>query len=87
MNEFRGSFKEITSPDSLGRLLVAGSYLLPAPNRYRKMIEHAECKTSWGEGNFDNDAIIARQSTEFEWPNPQGLEFDLFDCYLSWGKA
>ena len=71
MAEFRGCFKEVGKPVD-GGLLDLGDYLvLAAPNRYRK----------------DTTDVIARQLVEFPYPNPIGIEFVLFDCYLAWEKS
>ena len=68
MAEFRGCFKEVGNPVD-GELLDLDDYLLlAAPNRYRK----------------NSSDVIARQLTEFPYPNPIGIEFDLFDSYLAW---
>lgn len=72
------------------RKLLDGRYqcgrftVLPAPNRYRKMISTSGSVCSWSGGSFDNAAVIKRQSEDYAYPNPIGIEFDLFDCYLAW---
>lgn len=84
---FRGCFKEAAVNQSGGFLLIMGYRLLPAPNRYRKMIEKSAFVTSWGGGSHDHEAVVARQSAEYLWANPVGFEFDLFDIYLAWQET
>jgi len=85
MGAFRGSFKEHGRQLPDGRIDLGHAIVMPAPNRYRKMIrKDASITSSWGDGDYDNAAVIERQASEFPYPNPVGIEFDLFDVYLAW---
>lgn len=83
--DFRGCFKEVALHQNDGSMFICGYRLLPAPNRFRKMMTAPENHvTSWGEGLYDLAAVVSRQSAEYPWPDPVGFEFDLFDSYLAW---
>lgn len=97
MQEFRGSFKECWLPTGDGRFRVCDWLLMVAPNRYRKMrsspIECIERGSAWNHlmGRLEiaeNDAVVAQMSKDWpDWPNPVGLQNDLFDEYLAWRIA
>jgi hypothetical protein len=85
MAEFRGYLKEIGRPLGDNCFSVGGYRLMPAPNRYRKMLEpDPKIYQSYDGAAWNNEAVIARQAADFPWPHPAGIECDLFDTYLSW---
>lgn len=89
--EFRGSFKDVWEQAPCGRFRVGDALLMVAPNRYRKMRSSPiEGPPEWmalmGEVEAAQaDEVLRAQANEWpEWPNPIGLQNDMFDEYLAW---
>ena len=86
---FRGCFKEVVKRSPDGTLDLNGFILLPAPNRFRKLLKAPQgldgSTIAKSFGTFDEDAFMNLQKADYpDRKNPCPPQFDLFDVYLAW---